>query len=193
MTVGSVLEQVWAIRVKDWHPVSKFVAVGGLFALGFVLLTEQQHTNRVAVAASPPRIMPNAPGRLLDVPDLPGVDAADSLLPPADSFVAMVERPLFSPMRRPSEPVMVAIEYVSEIEPAAGTDEPAGPLDPSIAFVGSLKRAGETLALITRESDDFVQAIRPGDSIAGWKVVEVRERSLDLEASGERRRLEIFN
>ncbi|MCB1832803.1 MAG: hypothetical protein KDH19_05080, partial [Geminicoccaceae bacterium] len=63
----------------------------------------------------------------------------------------------------------------------------------SIAFVGSLKRAGETLALITRESDDFVQAIRPGDSIAGWKVVEVRERSLDLEASGERRRLEIFN
>ena len=39
MTVGSVLEQVWAIRVKDWHPVSKFVAVGGLFALGFVMLT----------------------------------------------------------------------------------------------------------------------------------------------------------
>ncbi|MEZ5823868.1 MAG: hypothetical protein R3C97_03730 [Geminicoccaceae bacterium] len=187
------LEQSWTTRVKDWHPVSKFVTIFGILVLGFLLLTEEQHTNRIAAAASPPRDLPQAPGRLLDVPDLPGLDTGGYTLPPASRFEAMIERPLFSPMRRPSEPVLVAIEYEPVIEPAAGPDEPVGPLDPTIAFVGSLKRSGETLALITREREDYVQAIRTGDEIDGWKVVEVGERSLELEAAGERRRLEIFN
>lgn len=181
--------------MRQWHPVSKTVVVVGVLALGLVALDSEQQPSQVAIAASPSRELPAVPARLLDIPDLPSIKDNKHALPPATSFSAMVQRPLFSPLRKPSEPVIVAVEYIPEedIEPAAGSEIPEEPTEPAISLVGSLRRHGETLALIMRDDGEFVEAIRSGDEINGWRVVGISDTSLDLEAGGEHRRLEIFN
>ena len=176
--------------MREWHPLSKVVVVLGVLGIGYTLVTEDEPPSLVAVAASPDRLLPAAPGRLADIPDLPVTGSIEQDLPPLEAFAAIIERPLFSPSRRPWEPVVVAVE------PQTGpVDEPevVKPLDPGVAFVGSLKRSGEIMALVTRDNGQIVEALRRGDRIDGWRVVEVTEWSLDLEAGGERHRLEIFN
>jgi len=177
--------------VKDWHPISKLMVLGGVLAIGYVLVTDGDEKPPVAVAASAEPDLPEAPRRLADIPDLPTVPPAIFALRPIGEFTAMVDRPLFSPRRRPSEPVLVALEpeVRDEVAPQAG---PVGPLDPSIAFVGSIRRGGESMALITRDGGLVIEAIHAGDDIDGWTVMTIDDRALELGYEDQRYKLEIF-
>ena len=175
--------------MRDWHPVSKFVVVAGVLGLGAMLVFDEEPRQNVVVAASARESLPDIPAPVADIPDIPSIGPSLSSLPPKETFAAMVDRPLFSPTRRPYAPVVVAVEP----EPVASEPGPPEPLDPTIRFVGSVSRSNETLALITREDTDLVEALRPGDEVDGWRVTGITDWSLELEAGGEKFRLEIFN
>lgn len=104
----------------------------------------------------------------------------DSIVPPwsADlgSFMAALDRPLFSPTRKPP----------AKPEPAAAIV--ADTL--SDVRVLGLYSSGTAGGAIVR-AEGKVRRVRPGDSLGGWTVKEVRPRDLVLARGDEQRTLEV--
>lgn len=95
---------------------------------------------------------------------------------PIGQLSATVERPLFSPTRRPpAKPVAV----VNRPEPPP---TPAPP--PSVVLLGIVREGGDGRAAI-RQSGDKVVRVRMGDDVEGWKVERIEPRRLVL-TLGER-------
>jgi hypothetical protein len=93
-------------------------------------------------------------------------------MPDKDRFSIIVERPLFSPVRRPN----------SE-EPAA---EPAPTLDFTLS--GIVISSGEPFALLKPSAGDGLMRVKEGDDVTGWTVariesdrIVVRQRSVEQE------------
>jgi len=97
--------------------------------------------------------------------------------PRPEDFPAVVTRPLFRPDRRaPEEPATPA---------AAVTRATHAP--PAIRFVGTLRRAGRLLALVSDPEDpDRLRRLGLGEEIAGWRVVGLDADRLTLERDGDR-------
>lgn len=158
--------------MKTWHPLTWLVIVLG--AVGALYIWWTDRTAGPNVARSIDREAPAAAGSA-DLPELPGA-ARMGELPPLERFAAMVERPLFSPTRRAS----AAPSSPPPAEPVFETVEPGAPPQPRILFVGTMRHAGETVALVTGEDVERVRALRPGDEVEGWRVMHVDDRHLTL-------------
>lgn len=111
--------------------------------------------------------------------------------PPLASYTAIVERPLFSPLRRPpSTPP-------AETEPAAEPEVPLDPIDeelpvgeplpePSLRLVGTLVDAeGRALAIVERAGANARTTLALGDSVDGWRLESVGNGSIEIR-SGDR-------
>ena len=173
--------------MRSWHPLSKLTIVIGLAGLGVVWWLDQGWPGdaRVAVAVAssadgtPPAVFTAGRERLPAgaAPPAQGSRA----LPPVDAFASMVDRPLFSPARRPLEPVD---DTPIELEPEPWIVEPeAGPHYPEVSFIGSIEENGRVRALLGDGTN--VRGVALGDMVDGWTVLDIDPRRLKLGAEGE--------
>ncbi|MGH6931635.1 MAG: hypothetical protein ACREEE_04295 [Dongiaceae bacterium] len=97
-------------------------------------------------------------------------------MPPQDTYGAIIERPLFSPTRRPETG-------------ASFTPTDAGP-EVTIKLIGVFITSTDRFALL--KLDETAQSVRvsEGGEIAGWTVKEIHEFGAVLERDGET--LELF-
>ena len=79
-------------------------------------------------------------------------------MPPEESFAAVLERPVFSPTRRPMP-----------------SDGSAAPLTTSAEFVlvGVVISDSERFVLVKPLSSDKLERVREGDELAGWSAVSI--------------------
>lgn len=155
-----------ARRRSRWLPPLVLLAVCG--ALGTVLYDQVRHGQTAGVVSASsttggPAIEP-----------LP-TEAVFSM-PPQDTYSGIVERPLFSPNRRPE---------------TGASFTPADPgADVSIKLVGTFIMPAERFALFKLGDNEQTARVDEGGEIAGWTVKEIHEFSALLERDGET--LEIF-
>jgi hypothetical protein len=106
----------------------------------------------------------------------PPADADLALaLPPPERFAVIVERPLFSPTRRPAPPAAAIAEAPEALpeepppEPEAGEAEPPPAVD--FTLVGVVIAGSERYALVERHEDGRVIQVPEGGDVAGWFAV----------------------
>lgn len=91
---------------------------------------------------------------------------------PDGRFRAMVDRPLFSPTRRPPP------------APAAPLDAPAMPAlpppTPNLTLSGVITGGGGGVALLRRPQDSAPVHVALGGTVDGWTVAEIRPRAVVL-------------
>jgi hypothetical protein len=95
--------------------------------------------------------------------------AAQPLTPPAPaSFAALLERPLFSPTRRPPQ---AAPAPPPEPAAQAPPEPPQQPIDFSLA--GVVISGASRVALVQMLADGHVVQVAEGDEVDGWKAVTI--------------------
>lgn len=167
--------------MAKWHPATKFLVALSLLAGPYLFWTRTEEP-APAVAASVVRTSPDETGSVAAQPPVPYV------LPPLETFTAVVERPLFSPTRRMPNPPPEADAPVAE----APSAEPSGPAEPELRFFGTVTQGGVAAALVTFPSTSEVARLRPGDMVGDWQVISVDRNKLELGLGDDRRSYEIF-
>jgi len=95
---------------------------------------------------------------------------------PLRTLSATLERPLFSPSRRPPAPPMVAAPAAPPPPPRAAA-KPAEPDHPLLSLLGTVVGEKEAIGVFMEEANRNVVRLRTGDDYAGWvlKAVEGRD------------------
>jgi hypothetical protein len=128
-------------------------------ALGSVVVFEMMGDVSLA-----PQVTAAAP----TVPALPEREPVSFEPPDPEAFEVIGERPLFSPSRLPFVPPTTS-------EPVVEPDQP--PPEPLLAeLVGVVLTADQRAAMVQEEGAPAPRRVTVGQSVAGWRVVEV-ERS----------------
>jgi hypothetical protein len=119
-------------------------------ALGAILYEEIERPLRSEIVVSG-----GAPASLAPLPAEP-----QFTMPPESSFAAVLERPVFSPTRRPMQ---------------AG-DAKASSTATSVDFtlIGVVITGGERYAIVKPSNGDAFQRLNEGDELAGWSAVSIR-------------------
>lgn len=101
-------------------------------------------------------------------------------------FVATVERPLFSPTRRPPPPP--SLPQVADVPPAPPRPPPPLPPapPPQVELSGIILGGGINVAILRRPQDAAPVHVALGSAIDGWTVAEIRPRAVLLQ-QGDRR------
>jgi hypothetical protein len=95
-------------------------------------------------------------------------------LPPLADFSAIVDRPLFSPDRRPPP-------EASQVGEPAVADQSSGGAEPQIVLAGTATDQSERAVAILHDVSQSVQfRVWVGDEIGGWTVKAIRPRALVL-------------
>jgi hypothetical protein len=146
------------------------------------------------VASSWPEI-----GSAIEFPSMTGSPEAGSVipaervalsLPPIEEFRVIVERPLFSPSRRPPlpapppEPELVAVE-AAVVEPVA---QPEPPPPPAISFslIGIVMFGDQRVALLQPLDGARAVQLREGEEFGGWTAALIeKERAVFRSAYSE--------
>jgi general secretion pathway protein N len=87
--------------------------------------------------------------------------------PSEDSFAAIVERPLFSPSRRPAEAAPAAAPEMVEPAPVEA------PLD--FSLVGTIVSGNERVALVATRTDGKVVQVRERGEVLGWTALLIED------------------
>lgn len=96
---------------------------------------------------------------------------------PLQQLSATIDKPLFSPARRPP---------AKPVAPVARQEAPPPPPPPSVVVLGIVSENGDGRAAIRAASKgDKVMRVRTGDDVSGWKVERIEPRRLVLK-QGER-------
>lgn len=104
------------------------------------------------------------------------VAAGEFTLPPLDTFTATVERPLFTPGRRPPAAVPVPLEEAPVVEEAVSL----------YRLVGLIAEGGGRAVALLREGDSHGEIrVRPGETVAGWTVERIGGGEMTLSRDGE--------
>jgi hypothetical protein len=107
------------------------------------------------------------------MPALPGLAPADT-----SRFVAMLERPVFSPTRRPPEAKPASKEG----------DQPADGMG-TARLLGLFQGAGDGGAIVLLGGKP--RRVRLNDSVDGWKLVAVQQRAVTFERNGQAHSLQL--
>ncbi len=91
--------------------------------------------------------------------------------PPAAALAAIVERPLFSPTRRPPQPPPV------QVAAPAPAPTPAPPTPIGFSLVGVALSDGKRVALVRRQEDGRVLSVPEGTEVLGWTVQRIESDS----------------
>ena len=105
------------------------------------------------------------------VPDAPIFDMREE-----EAYAVILERPLFSPSRRP-------------IGPAAAPSAASSPS--GLALLGVVAGAGRTIALIRTGEGAPATKAEAGQEVAGWQVTALTPAGVVLERQGNRLQLEL--
>lgn len=166
------------MSIKSWHPVTRLLVVVGALVIPYLLWTgaDEWPAQRAVAPASRPDATTGEAAATGQAGVLP-------VLPPLESFAALVERPLFSPTRRPPPPAREP-----EAEPAESEVDTA----PRFQLVGTVTRQQEVFALILQETGGSVRWATRGEEIDGWTIVEVGQNHLVVRQDDESWRLDIL-
>lgn len=124
-----------------------------------------------------PPVVPEPPAPAADAPlgELPGLETE---APALASLHVTLERPLFDEDRRPNPPADAA---------GPGADKPeAGkplPMRLSAVIVGA---DGRRSVLVEISGEEQSQRVGAGDQVAGWRVDEISDDAVVLNAGGQR-------
>lgn len=100
-------------------------------------------------------------------------------LPPADTFNAMVERPLFSPVRRGDPAAAATLASTVQAAPAGG-----------IRLIGIAgDETGRAVVLLRDEKNGGQFRVLAGESFGGWRVGRLVDGMIELTAGGQTHRL----
>jgi general secretion pathway protein N len=108
---------------------------------------------------------------------LPSLVTPDA--PAMQAFAEVLERPLFASTRRPFQPEPVA--------PPAPEPEPELVLE----LAGIVIAARERFALLQAGDQEPLLKVREGDSVGGWRVLEIASGGLRLARGGRERELRL--
>ena len=100
---------------------------------------------------------------------------AEAIPRQVDRFDAMIERPLFSPTRRPPPPPPAPLTM-----PSAGPVQAPPPPAPNVTLSGVISGGGGGVALLRRPQDQTPVRVASGGQIDGWTVTEIRPRAVVL-------------
>lgn len=109
---------------------------------------------------------------------------------PIDLFAAIVERPVFSPSRRP----FVLQPQTQEAEAPRAAPEPA-PVAVALSqfqLLGVLFADNEWLAFVQSPSATDGTWLGPGATLDGWTLQEISENSAVFESSGRTAQLQLY-
>lgn len=100
-------------------------------------------------------------------------------LPPPEEFNAIVDRPLFSPDRRPPE-------NASPTEASSPAAETGGDAPRQIVLAGTATdQANRAVAILHDVSQGVQFRVWVGDQVNGWRVKEIRPRMVVLATATE--------
>ncbi len=137
-----------ARRGSGW--LAPALMLGVCAALAWTVYREIQVGQEIQVGAPEP--VEVAGGQAPPLPDLPAEPSF--VMAPAESFSAILERPLFSPTRRPPAEGTVTIESAEpELE---------------ITLVGIIISSEEQIAIIKPKGGSQFVRLSEGDSFQGW-------------------------
>ena len=143
--------------------------LGACAALGWKIYDDWSAASADAAAAPTEAAAPAADAQP------PPADADLALaLPPPERFAVVVERPLFSPTRRPAPPAAEVAEAPAlpeepPPEPEAVEAEPPPVVD--FTLVGVVIAGTERYALVERHEDGRVVQVPEGGDVSGWFAV----------------------
>lgn len=124
------------------------------------------------LSASPsPASASGAAAELPEPQPLPEVE-----MPAKQEFSAIVERPLFSPSRRPAEGGETAAAPAQALE---------------IALTGVIISEDERIALLRPQGRQRTLRLRQGDTYEGWTVADIREHSVTFRRDGSETEVEL--
>jgi len=103
--------------------------------------------------------------------------AADSEGISYESFRIVVERNIFDPGRSPGRPARSEAPEVQSQTPAQND---------RVSLYGALIDGGTAVAFFSGTRDEYNRVARQGETIAGYRVIEIRTQSVELEKDGER-------
>ena len=158
------------------HIIRILVAIGAVLALVLAWMWFGADGKPRNVHWQPPQpLQPDFAGM---VPPLPAQESTD-----LNRFVATLERPLFSPTRRPPPP-----------PPPPVVAPPPPPPDPlaKIQLFGIFSQEGGGGGIIARV-DGKLQRVRVQEKIGNWVVKSVANRSVTLVSGGRTRVLELVH
>jgi general secretion pathway protein N len=150
---------------------------------GLAWLNVQASRIRIDITPRPPVAAPRA--------SLPVVEPAAPARPlaPLSAYRETLERPLFSPTRRPPAPPLPP-QTVEAPPPPPPPKPTAAPID-SIRVAGVLILPAGGRALIRIGGEPKPSWMRVGDVAGGWTLVDIRAQGVLLEADGTRHELRV--
>ncbi len=172
--------------MTGWHPLTKLVVASGTLAIGWLVVSGPSEAPATvsAVRARPVDAASAGPDPILG--DLLAVTRRFDP-PPREQFATLLERPLFTPTRRPAarapEPIPVAADQPDEEEV-----EPV----PPFRLVGTVSRRCSTEALVSLDAGGGLARLAPGHELSGWVVIEIGADRLEVERDGVRHLLQIL-
>jgi hypothetical protein len=109
--------------------------------------------------------------------------------PPIDAYSVVLERPLFSPTRRPPEPLPPEPPLVPELAHSAAPEAPPPPLEPAFLLVGTVVDRSARIALVRSLNNGQVIQLREGQEVEGWTVLLVEADRAFFRNSGVEREM----
>ncbi len=170
------------INVSGWNPVTKLLIAVAVPAVSYLLITSRDTSSVAAVAP----VAPPTAAAAGDDADPLMLDTPRPTLPAMAAFSAFVERPLFTPLRRP-----VQHEAPASAAPAAGPVASAVP-EPDFRFVGTVIRRSRILGLLAPNRGGELVGVGLGDTIDGWTVRSLSGIDLVVQQAAEERHLTMF-
>ena len=177
------LPRSWlSIDVRRWHPVTKVLLAVALPAVPYLLITSRETSSVAAVAAVERPVVASVSNGLDTLP----VETPRPALPPLTTFSAFVQRPLFTPSRRPPP-----VQEEAAAAPAAAPVAKGIP-DPDFRFVGTVIRRSRVLGLLEPKNGGDLVGVGVGDTVDGWTVRSLSGIDLVVQQAAEERHLRIF-
>ena len=99
--------------------------------------------------------------------------------PPLDAFSTVLEKPLFSPTRRPPE----AVE--EQAAPVAAKRNPKPPPELRARLLGVVVSDSKNLAILKLPDEPAAVHVTKGDEVLGWTLTDIGPDSAQFERNGE--------
>jgi general secretion pathway protein N len=107
---------------------------------------------------------------------------------PLESLHETRDRPLFSATRRQPPPVVAETPKVKE---PASAPQPSAPEKPQVTLIGVVHGPGLDLAVLVDETHRSLARLRLGQTIHGWTMHSLGERTATLEKAEQQVKLEL--
>jgi general secretion pathway protein N len=98
---------------------------------------------------------------------------------PLSSLSATIERPVFSPSRRPPPPVVAAAPPAPRVTPAS--PKPEEPDHPLLTILGTVSSETRGIGIFLDQTTNTIIRLRTGEDHAGWVLSAIQGREASFE------------